>query len=176
MSEKALAVDANVHIQLPCISQAKVVINGWERSEIRVFVQNGSKFAFRVHEKDAVSGKPNWVLITIMAPDTARPRMSDCISAERIEIDVPMKASVEMKAYETETRIDSVRKVNIKNVGGNVALRNISGGITASTYEGDVAVENSGGQISLDTSTGNIIAFEVSPVLYGWLDPRISYR
>lgn len=163
MSEKALVVDANVHIQLPCISQAKVVINGWERNEIRVFVRNGSKFAFRVHEKDPVSGKPNWVLITILAPDTARAPMSDCISAERIEIDVPMKASVEMKAHETETRIDSVRKVNIKNLGGNVALRNISGGITASTYEGDVAVENSGGQISLDTSTGNIIAFEVSP-------------
>lgn len=162
-SEKALAVEAKVHIQLPCISRAKVVINGWERNEIRVFVKNGSKFAVRVHEKDASSGKPNWVLVTILAPDRSRIRMSDCISGDRVEIDVPMKASVEMKAFETETRIDSVRKVNIKNVGGNVALRNISGGITAATYEGDVAVENSGGQISLETSTGNVIAYGVSP-------------
>lgn len=163
MSEKALAVDANVNIQLPCISQAKVVINGWERNEIRIFVKNGSKFAFRVHEKDPVSGKPNWVLITILAPDTSRARMSDCISGDRIEIDVPMKATVGMKGHETETRIDSVRKVDIKNLGGNVALRNISGGIRAATFEGDVTVENSGGQISLETSTGNIIAYEVSP-------------
>ena len=163
VSEKALLVDANVNIQLPCISQAKVIINGWERNEIRVFVKNGSKFAFRVHEKDPVSGKPNWVLITIFAPDTSRSRMSDCISGDRIEIDVPMKATVGMKGHETETMIDSVRKVDIKNLGGNVALRNISGGIRAATFEGDVAVENSGGQISLETSTGNIIAYEVSP-------------
>lgn len=163
ISEKALAVDANVNIKLPCISQAKVVINGWERNEIRVFVKNGSKIAFRVHEKDPISGKPVWVLITSVADETPRPLLSECLSGDRIEIDVPMKASLEITGRETETRVDSVKRVKIKNLGGNVALRNISGGITAATFEGDVAVENSGGQISLETSTGNIIAFEVSP-------------
>ncbi len=89
--------------------------------------------------------------------------MSECLSGEKIEIDVPVKASLTITGRETETRIDSVKKINIKNLGGKVALRNISGGITAATFEGDVAVENSGGQISLETSTGNIIAYEVSP-------------
>ncbi len=163
VSEKALAVDANVNIKLPCISQAKVSINGWERNEIRVFIKNGSKIGFRVHEKDPVNGKPVWVLITSLADDKAKSPISECLSGERIEIDVPMKASLTITGRETETRIDSVKKVSLKNLGGNVALRNISGGIMAATFEGDVAVENSGGQISLETSTGNIIAYEVSP-------------
>lgn len=163
VSEKALAVDANVNIKLPCISEAKVTINGWDRNEIRVYIKNGGKFVFRVHEKDAVSGKPVWVLITPLVADKAKSPMSDCIYGDRIEIDVPMKASLSIKSYETETRIDSVKKVDIKNLGGKVALRNITGGITASTFEGDVTVENSGGQISLETSTGNVVAYEVSP-------------
>ena len=74
-----------------------------------------------------------------------------------------MKASLSIKSYGTETRIDSVKKVDIKNLGGKVALRNITGGITASTFEGDVTVENSGGRILLETSTGNVVAYEVSP-------------
>jgi hypothetical protein len=162
ISEKALAVDANVNINIPCISQAKVIVNGWERNEIRVFIKNGGKFAFRVHEKDAVSGKPVWVLITPLIADRSRP-MSDCLSGDSIEIDVPMNASLSIKGHETETRIDSIKKVSLKNLGGSVSLRNISGGIMAATFEGDVAVENSGGQISLETSTGNINAFEVGP-------------
>ncbi len=163
VSEKALAVDANVNIKLPCISEAKVTINGWDRNEIRVYIKNGSKIGFRVHEKDPASGKPVWVLITSLAGDIARYPGSECLSGERIEIDVPMKASLMIKGKETETRIDSVKKVDIKNLGGKLALRNISGGIAAITFEGDVTVENSGGQISLETSTGNVIAYEVSP-------------
>ncbi|MGB7209187.1 MAG: DUF4097 family beta strand repeat-containing protein [Pyrinomonadaceae bacterium] len=163
VSEKALLVDANVNIKLPCISEAKVTINGWDRNEIRVYIKNGSKIGFRVHEKDPASGKPVWVLITSLAGDIARYPGSECLSGERIEIDVPMKASLMIKGKETETRIDSVKKVDIKNLGGKLALRNISGGIAAVTFEGDVTVENSGGQISLETSTGNVIAYEVSP-------------
>ncbi len=163
INEKALAVDANVNIKLPCISQARVSINGWERNEIRVFIKNGSKVAFRVHEKDPVSGKPVWVLITNLAADSSRSPMSECLSGERIEIDVPIKGTLTISGRETETRIDSVRKVDIKNLGGKVSLRNIPDGINAVTFEGDLTVENSSGQISLETSTGNVVAFEVSP-------------
>jgi len=78
-------------------------------------------------------------------------------------MDVPMKASLNLEGRVTQTTVDTVKKVIVKNIGGNIFLHNIIGGITASTHEGDVTVENSGGQISLVSSTGNIVAFEVSP-------------
>lgn len=162
-SEKSLAVDPNVNIKLPCISRARVSVNGWQRNEIRVFVRNGDDVAFKVHEKDPKSGKPVWVLISRQAPGAAVGTFSECISGDRIDIEVPFGTSLSISGRETETRVDSVKKINIKNLGGNVSLRNVSGGITAETFEGDVAVENSSGQISLKTSTGNIIAFEVNP-------------
>ena len=161
ISERALAVDPNVNIQLPCISQARVTVNGWQRDEIRIFIRNGTNVGFKVHEKSPKSGKPVWVVVRKLTGGPSPE--SDCISGERIDIEVPSAAVLKIVGRETETRIDSVKKVEIKNLGGNVALRNIAGGITAETFEGDVAVENSSGQISLKTSTGNIVAFEVSP-------------
>lgn len=159
--EKALAVASNVNIKLPCVSDAKITVTGWNRDEIRVFVKNGSKIAFKVHEKDPKSGKPVWVLITKRMTETPGPQFSECLSGERIDIEVPVGAAMSVVGKETETRIDSVNKVDLANAGGNVSLRNIPGGINAKTYEGDVAVENSAGQISLETTTGNIIAYGV---------------
>ncbi len=158
--EKALAVDPQVNIKLPCISQARVTINGWNRNEIRVFIKNGSNVGFKVHETDPKSGKPVWVLISRQPAGGA---LSDCISGERIDIEVPFGASLVLSGRKSDTRVDSIKKISLDYAGGNVALRNISGGIVAKTYEGDVSVENSGGQITLQTSTGNIIAYGVTP-------------
>ena len=159
--EKALAVDPNVNIKLQCISQARVTINGWQRDEVRVFVRGGTDVSFKVHEKDPKSGKPVWVVITQQMPGVRVG--SECLSGDRIDIEVPHGATLSINGRETETRIDSVKKVGIKNIGGNVALRNVTGGIAAETYEGDVSVENSAGQIALKTTTGNIIAYGVGP-------------
>ena len=159
--ERAIAVDPNVNIQLPCISEARVTVNGWQRDEIRVFIRNGTNVGFKVHEKNPKNGRPIWVVVRNLSGGPSP--MSECISGERIDIEVPTGAVLKMSGRETETRIDSVKKVEIKNLGGNVALRNVPGGIYAETFEGDVTVENSGGQIALKTSTGNIIAAEVTP-------------
>jgi hypothetical protein len=62
-TERAIAVDPRVSLDL-CITEGNVKINGWKRSEVRAFVENGSRFAFRVGEKSADSGKP--VLISLV--------------------------------------------------------------------------------------------------------------
>ena len=160
-TEKAIAVDPNVNIQIPCVSEARVTVNGWQRDEIRVFIRNGSTVNFKVHEKDPKTAKPVWVVIGRQASGSMAG--TDCVSGERIDIEVPAKASIKMMGRQTETRIDSVKRVEVKNLGGNVSIRNISGGIGVGSYEGDVTVENSSGEISIETYSGNIIAFEVAP-------------
>jgi hypothetical protein len=158
--EKAIAVDPGVNVLLPCISEAHVRINGWQRDEVRVFVRNGSNIGFKVHEKSPKSGKPVWIVVRGLPGTSPVP---ECISGDRIDIEVPFGASLKISGREIDTRIDSVKKVEMKSIGGNVALRNISGGISAETFEGDVTVENSSGQIALKTTTGNIVAFGVTP-------------
>ena len=162
-SEKSLAVDPNANIKI-CVLEGNLRINGWERSEMRVFVKNGTRIGMKVLEKNAASGKPVWVLISNSWEARPGPsQASECLSGERIEIDVPMGASVTVTGRATETMVDSVKKAYVKNAEGNISLRNIPGGITAVTYQGDVTVENSGGSISLESATGNIVGYEVSP-------------
>lgn len=158
-TEKAIAVDPNVNILIPCISEARVTVNGWQRDEIRVFIRNGSNVSFKVHEKSPKTGKPIWIVVRSLGPAV----MPECLSGERIDIEVPFGAQLKVAGKKSDMQVDSVKKVEIENADGSVALRNVSGGIFASTYRGNIRVENSSGQIALKTTTGNVIAFEVGP-------------
>jgi hypothetical protein len=162
-TERSIAVDPNVTLKL-CVAEGRVKINGWDRDEVRVFVKNGNKFGVKVLEKNPDSGKANWVWIAGDQSGPARPGVSgECLSGETVEMDVPVNSTLAINGRSTQTTVDSVKKISIKNVEGSVALRNITGGITATALQGDLSVENSSGAISLDTTTGNIIAYEVAP-------------
>lgn len=159
-SEKSLKVNQKVSLSM-CVLEGNVKINGWDRSEVRVFVKDGSNPDFKVMQTNP-QNEPVWVMIQAVNRNP-KIRTNECLVGESIEIDAPRNASVNIKGQETRTAIDSVRKASVKNVGGSIVLRNIGEGVEASTYEGDVTVENSSGAVSVESSNGNIIAFEVSP-------------
>ena len=54
--EKALVVSPDVTLNL-CILRGKLTVNSWQRNEVRVFTAEGSKFDFKVLQKDT-SGTP----------------------------------------------------------------------------------------------------------------------
>ena len=88
---------------------------------------------------------------------------TECIAGQEIELDVPENAAISIKGRETETSVDTVRKVLVNNAGGDISIRNVSQGVRASTYQGNVTVEHSQGVMVLGSASGNIVAFEVSP-------------
>lgn len=161
-AEKSIKTDAKVTVTIPCIAEGNVRINGWDRNEVRAFVKDGSKVGFSVLQKKMQS--PIWIKVLGFDPQTDKePGLDECLSGSEIELDVPKSAIVSLKSRASQIKIDSVAKVKIENVGGNILLSNIAGGIEANTYEGDVIVEKSSGSISLFATTGNIVAFEVEP-------------
>ena len=166
-AEKSIAVEANVNISL-CVSEGNLKINGWERNEIRAFVNNGSETGFKVLQKNKQSSNAVWVMV--VGYDTAKNKelnSDECLSGEEIELDVPRGASVNVKSRTSEAKIESVGRARIENVGGDIFLINVAQGIDATTYEGDVRVEKSGGAMTLTSTTGNIVAFEVAPSQIG---------
>jgi len=162
-SEKAIAVESNVNISL-CVTSGNLKINGWNRNELRVYVRDGSKFGFKVQQTSPKTGTPVWVSLNGLVGKAGNliPQ-SECIWGEEIEIDAPVGAVLNIKGQETSTMIDSVRKVNVRMIGGDLSLRNIPNGIMASTGQGDITVEESTGPMSLESMTGNIVAFEAGP-------------
>ena len=162
-AEKSIAVDANVNISL-CISEGNLKVNGWDRSEIRAFVSEGSQVGFSVLQKSRQSANPVWVKILGFDPATNKEmNLDECLSGDEIELDVPRGATVNIKSRESETTIDSIAKVSVENIGGDIFLNNIARGIEAKTYRGGVTVKNSSGAMALFSTNGNIVAFDVSP-------------
>jgi hypothetical protein len=161
-SERSIKVDNNVNLTL-CVTQGTVKVNGWNRSEVRVFVQDGSKFGFKVQLKSPKSGDPALLMVTGIETKNKYAAPSECIWGAEIEIDVPVNATINIKGQETTTTIDSVRKAGVRTIGGDISLRNISSGITASAGQGDITVEKSEGPMILDSTTGNILVFEAGP-------------
>ncbi len=159
-AEKSIQTEAKVSVSL-CVSEGNVRINGWERNEIRAFVNGGSKVGFKVLQKKQ---NPVWVKVLGFDPSTdSEPGLDECLSGAEIELDVPRGAVVALKSGQSQITIGSIAKVSVENVGGDISLNNIAGGIAAKTYEGDVMVEKSAGAMSLFSTTGNIVAFEVEP-------------
>jgi hypothetical protein len=164
-NERSLKVDSSVNLTL-CVNEGTVNINSWKRNELRVFVHDGSKFAFKVSQKSEKTGDPVWV--NLVAVEGRRAGMTgECISGGEIEIDLPANAAVTLKGQETTTSIDSIRKASVRTAGGDISLRNIAEGVTATTFEGDIKVDGSKGAISLESTTGNILVFEAGPSDFG---------
>ncbi|MEO6655194.1 MAG: DUF4097 family beta strand repeat-containing protein [Pyrinomonadaceae bacterium] len=161
-SEKSIMVDSGVNLSL-CITQGTVKVNGWNRNEVRVFVDSGRKFGFKILEKNQKTGIPVWIAVAGIENKNKYAAPSECIWGNEIEIDVPIDATVNIKGRETTTKIDSVKKVNVNTIGGDISLRNVSDGITASAGQGDIMVEESQGAMILDSTTGNILVFEAGP-------------
>lgn len=162
-SEKAIAVDSSVNISM-CVTSGNLKINGWNRSELRVFVKDGAKFGFKVQQTSPKTGTPVWVMLNGMVQTAGKSApQSECIWGEEIEVDVPVGSSVNIKGQEAWTTIDSVRKVGIRMIGGDINLRNVTNGIMASAGQGDITVDESTGPMSLDSTTGNIVVFEAGP-------------
>lgn len=161
-SEKAIVVDPKVNISL-CIQGGNLKVNGWDRNEVRVFINAGSPLGFKTLQKNRQTDKAVWIMV--VGFDTTKNNGSgeECISGDEIEIDAPRSAVLNIKSQESRMSVDSVGKVSIKNVVGDVMLNNIAGGIDATTYEGDVVVEKSSGAISVQSITGNIAVSGASP-------------
>ena len=161
-SEKAIIVDPKVNISL-CVLGGNIKVNGWDRNEVRVFINEGSPVGFKVLQKNRQTEKPVWIMVIAYDEKKNAGVSEECISGDNIEIDAPRNTTVNIKSQESRTVIDSIGKVSIKNVVGDIMLNNIAGGIEAVTYEGDVVVEKSSGAMSLQSITGNISVSGVSP-------------
>ncbi len=160
--EKSIEVSENVNISI-CVREGEVRVNGWNRNEIRAFANDSSGVGFSVLEKGKSDKKAVWVKVLGYDPSKDGKFVRDeCVSGKVIELDVPTGATINIKSFESKTSIESVSKVIIKNVGGDIYINNVPQGIEARTYRGNITVKNSGGSMVLETTNGNIVAFDAS--------------
>jgi hypothetical protein len=163
-AEKSIAVESKVNITL-CVKEGNVKINGWDRDEVRAFVEDGSEVGFKIAQKNLKSSKPEWIYILGYDPQkNSELKPEECLSGSEIELDVPRNATINLNRSESNVRIESVGKVSVELLSGDIYLNDIANGIDATTYRGDITVANSSGKVILNNNgEGNILALSVSP-------------
>jgi hypothetical protein len=162
-AEKSILTESKVSVTL-CVKEGNVRINGWDRDEIRAYIQDGSQVGFKIVQDNPKTKKPVWVNVLGYDPQKNKEiKPEECLSGSEIELDVPRNAAIKLKSGESEIRVESVAKASIESLDGGIYLNNIAYGIEATTYRGDLTVEKSGGQIILNNTEGNIIALEAAP-------------
>lgn len=160
-AEKSISVANRVSVTL-CVGAGNVRINGWDRSEVRALVRGGGNVGFRVAERDPDSQRPVWVFVIGGEFRDGVPLKSDeCLKGSDIEVDVPREAVVSLESRRSETTIESVGRVRVRNVSGNIILNGIANGIDAINYEGGIIAGASSGPIALTTTSGSIVAYDL---------------
>ncbi len=160
--EKSIEVSEKVNISI-CVREGEVRVNGWNRNEIRAFVNHSGGIGFSVLEKGKLDKKAVWVKVLGYDPSKeGKFERDECVSGKVIELDVPIGATINIKSGESKTSIEAVAKVFVKNVGGDIFLSDVAQGIEARTYRGNITVKNSGGTMMLETTNGNIVAFDAA--------------
>lgn len=167
-SEKSIEVDSEVAINLK-ICEGNVKINGWDRNEVRVFVNGGSKIGFKYTPPKKKTDGINWITVLGYDPKEDKgPNLSECLYGDEIELDVPSGARItKLTAGDATITVKSVAKVSIENTSGNISLSEIEEEINTTTFEGDISVENSNGSITLRTLDGDIFAYNTEPLENG---------
>jgi hypothetical protein len=163
-TERSIAVEPKVNVSM-CVTQGTVKVNGWGRNEVRAFVSEGSKFAFRVLQKSMKEdGKPVLLsLVGIRSLPGGNTAIVDCISGDDIQLDVPENASFTLKGQDSDVTVDTVRKLTVNTAGGDITAGNISEGVRADTLQGNIVVERSQGNMVLTSQSGDIVAFDIQP-------------
>ena len=160
-TELRLPVSLEVNVNL-CLSSGSLTVNGWERGELRLFINDGLPAELHVQKKND-AGQPELVMARTVNKNLPTGFSNpECLSGKVIEIDVPKGAALKIDGRSVHISVDTVRRVNIRNLNGNISLRNVTGHTDATTYQGNIVVENAPGVINLLTTTGNIVAVEAA--------------
>ena len=160
-TEKAIETAAKVSVSF-CVAAGDVKVRGWERSEVRVWIEGGAA-EFKIKERDA-QNKPVWLFVTNVAAGAKN--YDECLRGENIEIELPYAAAVGMKSPNSaggNIVIDSVAKAAVSSVDNDVQLRNVTQEMEISSLSGNVAAEDSSGKISIKTFGGDVAAFRLHP-------------
>jgi DUF4097 and DUF4098 domain-containing protein YvlB len=142
-------------------NDCSVSVRGWDRNEVqyRVVKLTGVSDEKTVSVIEAVNGPDIGIRVENAGNDNVRGRNPDMPRTARIEIFVPKRTNIKIKA-EGAIRIDGVsgemtligrdESVNVRDSEGKLSIRSYDGRIRVVGHRGEVNVQSSDGAIALD--------------------------
>ena len=156
--ERAVAAAPNVVVTV-CMSSGDIVVNGWDKNEVRVVALSARQLELQGGANGAAQR------IDVSVSNMTRPGeeslLSHCRGISNLEINVPRGAVVEIKTHAGNLEVNQVSEARLNTIAGDVTLGNITRAVEARTIAGDIDLSSSAGRINLSTVSGDIDATDV---------------
>lgn len=192
-TEKTIPVEKGTRLQIRNHA-GEVVVRGWDRDEIQLLVEHGSRDALKIDrdqqslrmEVESSRGRPaivdyqlrapKWMDLEIGGPycDIEIEDMEGQLHLETVEGEIRVKGGrghVSMRSVEGDLFLEQAQgRVEVESIDGDVSLRAIEGSVRAETVDGELALlELRLSELEASTVDGGIV-FE------GSVDPEGEYH
>ncbi|MFV0387675.1 MAG: DUF4097 family beta strand repeat-containing protein [Pyrinomonadaceae bacterium] len=158
---RAIKAAPNVEVSIKVCGNT-LNVNGWERNEVRAFVQHGEGVSIAVLGTDKKTGSPNRLQISSIGrveSGGASGSPLNCINGEKIRLDVPLNASVNVQGDTRLISIEKIGTISVENNSGNISISNVSSDVLARAFGGNILVSKSAGNIDVYSSGGNVVVY-----------------
>jgi len=153
--ERTIEVESNVTLSV-CVGSGSITVRGWDRDEIRILANQPNQIDIRPigTKKIGVASK-----VALENPITE----SKCIEFGDIELDVPHKATIDLRAYNARVQVVGIGSLNIVNHDGPIDIEQVSQRINVDTIAGQVSIRRSRGTIAVRSGSGSVEITDVKP-------------
>lgn len=141
-TDTTFAIPTGARIELRDV-RGVVVVQSWDRAEVRVRAEHGSRDRLRIDDRGGV--------VTIRSVrDMGRPVAVD------YRLTVPRGVGLTLEGQEAEFEVEGVTgEVRIETIEGSIVLRDV-GPVSVNSVEGDVTIRGATGAIRVNTTDGDL--------------------
>lgn len=175
--ERKVTAAPDVVVELS-LESGDVVVQGWDRQEVRAFSQDATRIELR-STADAptaptkpVEGTPSKpaaqspvrrvsVLVGVGEDDDPLP---DEFGTGNVELNVPRGATVILHIQSGDTNVSDVAEARIDSASGDVDVSRVSRALDVSCFSGNVHVDDASGPVRLRSLSGEVTALKVRPL------------
>jgi hypothetical protein len=159
--ERSAPVDPRASITL-CVMSGKLVVRGWDKSEVHARSTDADQLDFRrVDKTKDPSSLPTRV--DVMVFDKQNPR-ADCQAFADVEMDVPKEATVQLQTRDGDIYISGVGGAFAGSQNGDITIERASKFVEAGSVGGSIFLKDSSGRVNLSSAGGGVEASNVKPV------------
>jgi len=142
-TDTTFAVPAGARLRLDNHS-GSVRVSSWDRQEMRVRAQHGSRDVIEINTSGAV--------VRVQAE-----RSRGMANFVEYDITVPRSMAVDLGGVETDLTVEGVAgDISASSVEGDVTIRGAGGAVTVSTVEGDIIVDGGRGRLAISGTDGDV--------------------
>ncbi|HYN83695.1 MAG TPA: DUF4097 family beta strand repeat-containing protein [Pyrinomonadaceae bacterium] len=166
-AERRVATTPDVVVELS-LQSGDVVVQGWERKEVRAYSPEAGRIDLR--HSEAVAGQPSAagtpvgrVAVLVGVPGDERVEPGEYGSGS-VELNVPRGATVILHIQSGDVDVSDVAEARIDSASGDVNVRRVSRATDVNCFSGNVILDDAQGPVRLRSLSGEVSATRARPL------------